>query len=195
MQYQLGHMYNICSVAAGTHGAQPDVKVEESGFKIQANGSGWIVLPQSVRNIRELAWRCVQVLWCGYYSKLKHLKEFYMLYRQFSAHVAYFWVSPKHRSILVHYQRSSPVYKLCVSTHPHERVIARNGFHASHGHTAMVCFGDGGIIRMKCFDNECTQKCASVFGDTLDLQVPENVRFQAGVAFHALQNEERDAAT
>lgn len=179
----------VSSHDVGPCGAPPESPLVCDGFKVDVN-SGWIGLPRGVNRLRDVACRCLQVIWCRYYSRIKHLKPQYTLYSQFCAHVSYFWFSPRYRSFVVHYRRSSLLYNLCVCAQPSRRVQDRKGFHANNGHVARFCLSEG-LIRMKCFDVECSQTLDCIaLGDPLPFQIPQDIRAEAEAAFTALENGE-----
>jgi hypothetical protein len=161
--------------------------LDSNGFKVDAR-SGWIPLPHPVVLLRDVAWRCLEIMWCRHYSRIQCLKPQYLSYDQYAAHVSHFWLCPKYFSIVVHYQRLTPLCRLCVSSQPPKRVYDRNGYHARNGHVVTLCFGEGGLVRMKCFDEECRRSLTCGLGDPLPFQLPRDVRMNASAGFNALTN-------
>lgn len=71
--------------------------------------------------------------------------------------VSYFWIDPNLKHVIIHYNRASLVYKLCVSAVPPERVAERGSFHKSDGHHALMSFSGDKCCYVSCFDIECKQ--------------------------------------
>jgi hypothetical protein len=136
----------------------------ERGFRLTAEGA----VNSAIRSaLLDIAWRCVEIIWCWYYSRQQCLKPEYMTYNRMRADVSYFWINVKYRSITVHYKRNSHLYKMCVIEQVSDNVMARGGVHSSNGHHAMFCFNQGGACFVRCFDEECREKCTSFLGREL----------------------------
>jgi hypothetical protein len=146
-----------------------------SDFKVEANPGKASSFQNFMHRVWMLSWKCVQELWIQHYSSLNALKSTYASYDQFSVDVHYFLIRPQFSQIRVYFRRSSVVFHLCVSNQPSARVLSRGGFHANNGHTALFCLGDNGLVRMKCFDSECSQKCGCQQGDALPWSVSDLV--------------------
>jgi hypothetical protein len=141
-----------------------DEFINHDNFRLTAEGN-----PGSAKlsALQYVSWRCVEIVWCWYYSKQNCLKPEYMTYERMREDVSYFWIDVKYRSITVHYKRGSQLYKMCVSDHESEAVKRRGGFHTSNGHQAMFCFNQGSVCFVRCFDEECRSKCKAFLGRVL----------------------------
>lgn len=115
--------------------------------------------PPVSKSLRDLGWSCVRVAWCQHYSKLPALKPEYMRHELFFKAVEYFLACPAFKSMTIHFRRSTNVYKLCVCPLQNERVVQRNGFHASDGHRVEFVFSNEYVNqwRNKCFDEQCVR--------------------------------------
>jgi hypothetical protein len=157
-----------------------EVMKYEEGFRLTGEGA---VDSAPLSALLDVAWRCVEIVWCWYYSKQQCLKPEYMTYNRMRADVSYFWINVKYRSITVHYKRNSHLYKMCVLEQVSEAVKARGGFHRSNGHHAMFGFNQGAACFVRCFDEECRKSCASFLGREL-FTVPMQDRVHAHAAFN-----------
>jgi hypothetical protein len=129
----------------------------------------------------------MEIAFCWHYSRIKALKPQYLLYSQYAADVRWFFIRPRFRQIKTHYRRSSALYKLCVSHEPSDRVRERGGFHASDGHTVTFHFGEN-VTRVKCFDEECAEKCGSFQGNALQWKLPDDVVREAMAIFNEMRD-------
>ena len=143
--------------------------------------------PPLLNILRDLGWSCVRTAWCQHYSKLPSLKPEYRSHLTFFNALDYFLVSSKFRSLTIHFKRSTKVYKLCVCPVQHDRVVQRNGFHASDGHRIEFAFSNGyvNLWRNKCFDQQCVRSLNDKRG-TARGDIPYPVQMEAMHAFSKL---------
>ena len=139
-----------------------------------------------IQRLRSVAHLCLQHSYCFFYNKISCIKALYPSYNSFRDSVAYFHVNSSHRSITIHFCRQSNLFRYCVSHDPMHRVLVRGGFHASDGHVVMFCFGQEGVIRVRCFDSDCAAKLDSQLGRCVQY-IPLNLQHQARIAFDGLK--------
>jgi hypothetical protein len=148
----------------------PPTALPSAGTGVREPLQLWAQQPSTPETLplRNVCHRCVQLLWCWFYNKAfkgsqELVNEKYTPKRLLSE-VAYYRISFEYKSITVHFQRSSVVYRLCVAEVKVPRVQARGGLHSSQGHQSTFFFGQDRVCRVTCFDQECKEKIGSLFG-------------------------------
>jgi hypothetical protein len=134
--------------------------------------------------VTSVGWACAQLAWNEFYSSHPALARHYPEIDTFFQDIAFFWVSIRHKSLVVRFKGNSKVFLLCVSPcHLQgQAVTQRLGFHASNGHQALFCFGEGQGFHVACCDVACKAKFVSVRGHTV-CNLPVDICVQADAAF------------
>jgi hypothetical protein len=170
------------------------IVVDRRGFPAQAIvddfrievGQCDVALADYQERLKALAWHCLKVLWVKHYSFIRPLQPMYTMYEQFASDVQALLIRPRFQHIKIHFKRSSLLYKLCVSGEQSPRVLGRQGFHSSDGHSVSIFFGENGVIRVKCFDAECSEKCSSYLGDALPFRLRDEYVSEGIALFKAM---------
>lgn len=167
-------------MCVGEHGLESPLPPIVEGFPLPAHE---VQLREDWERIRQVAWKCMKLSWGWFYRTA--LSGHYPCPGAMFSHVEYFWVSIKYRSITVHFDCTTKVHHLCVSSEQSLTVQSGGGFHTIDGHHVTFCFRSLNMCYAHCYAPDCVEKEECLQGRELFV-MPQYICSEADTAFYNL---------